>query len=84
MTLYQELPKQSIMSELRHHFTEVELDVLPLDIVGLLNPCRTLEELHERINDILRKHDVSAAIDRLHYQNMPSFFAGMIFLCLPV
>lgn len=70
MTLYQEFPKQSIMTALRQHFTEVELDAVRLEIFDLMTSCRTLDELRGRVYEILRGQNASELFKRTHEGNL--------------
>lgn len=53
MSLYQEIPKESIMIVLRERFSSAELDVVRLEIQELLLTCHSLAELQLKVTDIL-------------------------------
>jgi hypothetical protein len=70
MTLYQEIPKESILSELRKRYSAHELDAARLEINELLHSCRTLDQLSERLYPIIRN---KTAMNEYMRMNQDSF-----------
>lgn len=54
MSLYHEIPKESILTLLRQRFSAEELDAVRLEIQELLLSCHSMAELQIKIYDALK------------------------------
>jgi len=54
MSLYQEIPKESIMTLLREQFTAEELDAVRLDIQELLLCCNGMDEFRNKVYERIK------------------------------
>ncbi|MBL7841798.1 MAG: hypothetical protein JNJ75_16755 [Cyclobacteriaceae bacterium] len=54
MSLYREIPKESIVTLLRQRFSTEELDAVRLEVQDLLLTCHSMAELQVKIFDALK------------------------------
>jgi|GEM_PF-2873530 len=54
MSLYREIPKESILTLLRQRFSTEELDAVRLEVQDLLLTCNSMAELQAKIFDVLK------------------------------
>jgi hypothetical protein len=69
MTLYQEMPKSSIMSELRKRFTAQELEPVKVEVMNLLHECTTMDQFTDRVSEIIKRRQSAAEFTKIHHGN---------------
>lgn len=69
MTLYQEMPKESILSELRNRFNPEEFELIRTNLYKLLDHCQTMDQLYGRAFELLKAKKDLQAYHRTHQDN---------------
>lgn len=54
MNLYLEVPKETLISELRNKFKPEDFELVKNDLYGLSDACHTLDELYRKVYEILK------------------------------
>jgi hypothetical protein len=72
MSLYHQIPKSSIMPELRKRFTAEELELIKTEVTELLQVCNTMDQFNQRAFEILKRKQSDAELKRNHQGNLES------------
>ena len=59
MSLYREIPKKSLISELKNNFTMEELDIIKNDILSVMSSSDNLNHLYKRLDKIVKEKSKS-------------------------
>lgn len=66
MSLYHEIPKESIMTILQDRFSREELDVVRLELPDLLLSCTSMMDLQGKVSDLLKSKREPEEFRKIH------------------
>jgi len=72
MSLYQEIPKESIMTILQERFTREELDAVRLEIHDILLSSNSMMDAESKVFEAIRNKHAAADYKRIHQDNFMS------------
>lgn len=73
MSLYREIPKESILTLLQDRFSSEELDAVRLEVHELLFTCNSMAELQSKVYEILKG---KRNLDDYRKIHEPNFFSS--------
>ena len=73
MSLYQEIPKESILTILHDRFSREELDAVRLEVNELLLKCNSMADLEVKVYEVLK---TKKNLDDFRKIHEPNFFSS--------
>ena len=73
MSLYREIPKESILTILQERFSREELDAVRLEVNDLLLSCNSMAELEVKVYEVLKSKRNLEEFRKIHE---PNFFSN--------
>lgn len=73
MSLYREIPKESILTILQARFSREDLDAVRLEINDLLLICNSMAELEVKVYEVLKS---KRNLDEFRKIHQPNFFSN--------